>query len=86
MSLYVLYVCPKLFVSPTDPCPSIVLSKVAEKSVRVIILKKLYTFKLGDQIDDGDEEEDGGSEGEDEDVSSRSISHATEGGCGWDSH
>ncbi|KAI0233752.1 General transcription factor 3C polypeptide 1 [Lamellibrachia satsuma] len=54
-------------------------NKTAERSLRVLTLKKLYTFKLGEHIEE-EEGEDGGSDGgEEDDSTSRSTSQAMEG-------
>ena len=42
---------------------SVVLSKTAERSLRILTLKKLYTFKLGEHIEEEEGEEGGRMEG-----------------------
>ena len=61
------------------PCA---FSQVAEKSMLVLTLRKLYTYKMGESLGDDDDEDDGESvEGEEEedDTGSQFTGRASEG-------
>ena len=62
--------------------PACAFSQVAEKSMRVLALRKLYTYKMGETLGDDDEEEDGesvGGEEEEDDMGSQFTGRTTEG-------